>query len=492
MTRSTLAHRAAVWALCLSLFAGLSTAHAAAPKADYAQKYTVGVFTYFTVNGKPRFAKALSGVIGENGTILTSSWALEQGLVDPFSKTTAKEPSQILAVIRKGDALIIARCIRSPKGEGSPLAVLEIDEAQRDAVKQIVAEEAKRTKLDVGSDAMVVGVVGPNGIKPKQLSPQSVPAPLAMAVKLGQIRSFHDGQYDGASILAPIPPQMIGGGVWDNGGNLMGILVRSTGDAWHVMDTKDISRILNPPPKVEVAAKEPEKPASAMTATAEKPAPSMSKEPEKKPEPASPTGKSFAEIFKELGVEKKWDDKMLDHTGVYAVDAAQAYLAGGKPDDALKQLAEAEKNPGDQKERIDYLKTIATIMQGKFEAAQPLAEKANSLKDPLLAARGHTVYWVLRKAPSGNFEGKKLTEPDQFQAAYLGWLEKIKGQVEEGYEAAKAMPMTNGAEFKRRDAKLEQALNRTDTYKLAWAGFWDEISATISKDRAESAAKAPK
>lgn len=237
------------WGVCLVaallMGAAANEARAAVGAPDYAATRTAAVFAYRWMHGRLQPYKAFNAVVLNSRYLLTASDALKGaglGMVKRGGEGEGRvSPVRMYAVVRGKQGQVVVRCRPSSVTVG-PLTALEVNAWDRGRLEQVLGDSPRIGSLLVGATAQAVGTLIPFGLSPGELGKADLPIQIGLGVEITSVRRSIDGQ--AVALLEPaLPEDLIGSGLWNRRGELIGILIRKQGK-WRAASVEPIIRAL--------------------------------------------------------------------------------------------------------------------------------------------------------------------------------------------------------------------------------------------------------
>jgi len=429
---------------------------------EAAKGHTVGVFPYYMVDDKQAPAGAFSGLLIDERFVVTDRASLERGNTNPLLSTKRGNLVQVFITLHHEGKVSVAPCQVSVHGQGLPVAVLEVNEADQPTLRAAVGKPLNPAKLDVQLGADVVGVVAPPDLPSGMLNANSVPAPIALNVFRDGLPSMIADRVPGSEVSHALPMAMAGGGVWDDEHRLIGVLVRYR-ETWMVLDPlvlgKELGLLARP-----------------VTPTPKPPdvTPTPTPTPAKRSELAG-----LRDVMREYSLEMKVDPYLLDYVKQDQADIVMAYLAGGEPDEALSMLNDIEGlASGVLADQLKYRRALAQAMKGEYEKAASAAQEAMKASDELVRARARLLFKTLDGA-EGKFEGKPLSDPDVLVAAMKATLGELDKLYRSSFTQLQSLQLNSSAAYRSITQKIETLSSRLAEQRLAWPNYFDALAQEI-------------
>jgi hypothetical protein len=439
----------------------------AAPATPEAARRTVGIYTYYTIEGKLLPARNFTGILINAGQIATSAWALTQPPTDLSSGTQRAVLAQVFAVASIDGKPVVLSCHALDSASSLPVTLLEVAEADREKIANLADKPVATAALTLKSEARVVGVVAPDGLSSDGLATGAVPAPVSMRLKIGEKIKFQG--VDGASVDQTLPGSMIGGGVWNTQDQLIGFVTRFQ-DALVVSDLAAFTKMLSNPGPVVVRPPVPENPVTPETPKV--------KPPDETAGPAVPRSlKGLIDMVKQEGLTLQLDASLLDFVKQDQADLVMAKIAGGKPADAVKMLNDIEPlSSGTLAEQLNYRRALALLMLGKYTDARARAEASLTATDELVNTRGHALFKVLDEHPDGQLDGKPLSDPKVLaDSMRVKGNEDVAKQLDLMFAAAKNTQLVSTTSFDLIEQRVQAVLKRIDAARQSKQGNFDSL-----------------
>lgn len=449
----------------ITLAAALAPARAAEVPKKIAQR-TVALMTFRGKEPSWQPGASVSGVLIGPKHILASSASLGRRHGRLFAGAETKMPDRVVAAVRIGKRVAFVDCTIVPAAEDAPFRVLEIAAADREKLGKFADDQIKVDDLS-GDDTLAVGVFAPAGLVPSALKPNVVPAAHAVALRLGDTATRIDLRMEATAVSQPLPAQMAGAGVWENG-RLVGILLRR-GEGWFVVGTDAFKTLI--PDTGPVVGPDPPKPPDVP----DPPKPPVVPDGPKVPKLVSPElNPDMARLIKEIGGKPTLDAGFIDHVNQDQADMAMAMLAGGQPDKALELIEDILfLTRGQLAEQLTYRRALALAVMGNIKEARQDAQKSLTAEDPKVAGRARMLAAALMLVEDGKFDGKPITEPAALRAAAEAALGKIYTRLESKADDVLKLPAGTPV---AKDA-AEAILKEFNQYRNAWPGYFKGLSA---------------
>ncbi len=451
-----------------------------------AAQRTVVIFTYHESGSDSLPSNVFNGILVSPGFIATSAWAMGEGHRNPFqSSTDAKPRVRARAVLRQDDKVLIVNCTPVPPARSeSPLFLLEIDATHRPAVEKMLGPNMEKAPFDATETLQLVGVVAPLGLTPNDLSPQTLPAPVAMSVKTGEAITIVGGKIPAAELLQGVPAQMVGAGLWDEQGRIRSLLVRDA-HRWIALDLDAAGKLLRPdtpaPPKVATAPAnpDPDKPAPPTPAPAIKPEP---KPPTPTPAPAPEIKPAhvvmdpkMAAVFDQEGLKPVMHPILLMHAGQEQADLIMALIGANQIAEARQMLDDIEPlASGHLGELLSQRRALTLILDGKYEEAARKAKVCLIAKDPNVKASGQVLAQVLADHPDGRYEGKVLSNNRALADAIVAHLDREREAM---WKRVKAL--SSEAAGDQAAGEIAALKRRVDGYRLVSPAHFTDLAEAL-------------
>lgn len=473
------------------LLAGAASSSHGAPVSPDTSQYSIAIYTYHLDEGTLTPSAVFSGMLVSPRHVVTSSQAMSHGH-ELLSKTEGV-PAQIHGVLHVGGRQVAVALNAKPRGEPSPIAILEVAEQDRAKVAEAISKPPRAVSLGDAEAARVVGPVAPLGLDPQGLSSMSIPEPIGLSVRLGKRVKLYDGRVDAAPVTQLVPHQLAGSGVWNDADELIGMLVRYE-QMWYAVDPISAVKML-PKPRdggEAVAEKppdpEPTSPESGTDQPTEPDKPEMA-EKDPTPEPAvdnelrEPIRKLY-EMMRQQGLSPVVNPALLDYVGQEQADLAMSYLAAGQPDKALDLVKDIEPlASGHLLEQLNYRAGLALILSGEHEQAKPRMKNAAQAADPIVNERGNLFHEVLTENPRGTFHGQSLSQADVLVRAAKSILSQRRHELQLEFDAIEASSKTTAATSEQLVKRLDALAARLEVNQHAWPGYFDALEKSVAELR---------
>ncbi len=477
LTPTRSAARACALTLGVFLWAG---GIAAAADLTPAQR-TVGLFSYVDTGSDMKPGRSFSGVMVDSTHIATSLWALSQGpdQIGVHANSAAQVYVSYYTPTGKLVTFPVRVSLMDPK---AAVAILTINESERSATSRFITTSVRVMPLEISADARAVGVIAPEPLSSDQINLHTAPAPIAMRIEAGLLAGSGDMAF--APVNHPLPPSMVGGGVWNSEGQLLGILTRHD-DSLQIADAAAIKSALS---GAVVTPAPIRKPPATDPPVAITPTPTVPAVPK---DPSALSEADTAEMLKNLKplldrmkyakLSLAIDPGLLDYVNQDQADLVMERIGGGKFAEALSTLDTIEAlTSGTLADQLNYRRALTLTLLGRYADARPKAQRAAAAADSLVRARGRALSKALEDCPDGVAKNGKSLSDSATLAALMrvaGNLpdngstgtpaanpasEEFRKSIESAFQTAKGKQLDNRASYDMIDQQLQSITKRID------------------------------